>query len=115
MQGDFERLRQILVNLAGNAVKFTAQGSVHICLEWLDADHWMMQVRDTGPGISETAQVIIFDAFRQAHPMQTREYGGVGLGLSIVRQLVTLMGERSGWKAAWSMEAPFRLSCHLHP
>ncbi|MCA9992664.1 MAG: hypothetical protein KDE29_16870, partial [Anaerolineales bacterium] len=54
--------------------------------------HWMMQVRDTGPGISETAQVIIFDAFRQAHPMQTREYGGVGLGLSIVRQLVTLMG-----------------------
>ena len=92
LQGDFERLRQILVNLAGNAVKFTAQGSVHICLEWLDADHWMMQVRDTGPGISETAQVIIFDAFRQAHPMQTREYGGVGLGLSIVRQLVTLMG-----------------------
>jgi len=89
--GDPVRLQQISHNLVGNAIKFTRQGSVHFCLYRPDTDHWALQVRDTGPGISSEAQTYIFDPFRQIDTPATHQRGGFGLGLSIVKQLVTLM------------------------
>jgi len=91
IMGDPLRLQQILVNLVSNAVKFTDQGSVHVRLSKHKADRWQMQVSDTGRGISREQISIIFDPFRQADSGVMREHGGVGLGLSIVQQLVTQM------------------------
>jgi PAS domain S-box-containing protein len=94
LQGDWQRLHQILINFTNNAVKFTEEGSVDVRVYMHDADHWAMAVADTGIGIPEDAQQYIFEPFRQVDDSATREYGGAGLGLSIVKQLVTLMG---GW------------------
>jgi PAS domain S-box-containing protein len=92
--GDWQRLHQIVINFANNAVKFTEEGGIDIRVYMHDADHWAMAVADTGIGIPEEAQQYIFEPFRQVDDSATREYGGAGLGLSIVKQLVTLMG---GW------------------
>ena len=103
-RGDPVRLRQVLVNLLGNAVKFTEQGSVTLTIStrptdgevplgvgprpiWLDAE-----VRDTGLGIPVDKQALIFDAFSQADSSTTRRFGGTGLGLAITRRLVEAMG-----------------------
>ncbi|MBN1979172.1 MAG: PAS domain S-box protein, partial [Anaerolineae bacterium] len=94
LKGDWQRLHQILINFTNNAVKFTQEGSVDIRVYIHDADHWALAVTDTGIGIPEDARQYIFEPFRQADDSATREYGGAGLGLSIVKQLVTLMG---GW------------------
>jgi len=94
LQGDWQRLYQILINFANNAVKFTQEGGVDIRIYRHDADHWVMAVADTGIGIPKEAQEYIFEPFRQVDDSATREYGGAGLGLSIVKQLVTMMG---GW------------------
>jgi PAS domain S-box-containing protein len=94
LQGDWQRLHQILINFANNAIKFTQEGSVNIRIYMHDADHWALAVADTGIGIPEDAQQYIFEPFRQVDDSATREYGGAGLGLSIVKQLVTMMG---GW------------------
>ncbi len=90
--GDEKRLTQILVNLVNNALKFTETGSVSIYIGRQGATHWTMTVRDTGPGIPAEAQTFIFDSFRQVDDSSTRKHGGAGLGLSIVKQLVTVMG-----------------------
>jgi len=90
--GDLRRLQQILVNLVNNALKFTEKGSVHIRLFCPDRKHWAMEVQDTGMGIPEDEQEHIFDPFRQVDNSMTRKYAGFGLGLSIVNQLVALMG-----------------------
>ncbi len=91
MNGDSYRLRQILINLANNAVKFTGRGGVHIRLFRRDAAHWGISVRDTGDGIPNDEIPHIFETFRQVDGTTTRQYGGIGLGLSIVKQLVSLM------------------------
>jgi signal transduction histidine kinase len=92
LTGDAQRLQQILVNLVTNAVKFTDQGSVTVKFDRVDNARWSLQVSDTGIGIPPDQQPYIFDMFRQVEGLTTRKQGGAGLGLSIVKQLVTLMG-----------------------
>jgi signal transduction histidine kinase len=96
--GDPRGLRQILLNLAGNAVKFTDQGSVALAvrLESSEENEVTLHfcVTDTGIGIPAAKQVSIFDAFVQADGSFTRRHGGTGLGLAICSNLVTLMGGR---------------------
>ncbi len=91
IEGDVARLQQILVNLIGNAIKFTKFGSVKLTICRFNEAHWMMQVNDTGIGIPSILQEVIFEPFRQVDGSATREQGGSGLGLSIVKQLVELM------------------------
>ncbi len=90
------RLRQILMNLAGNAIKFTSGGYILIELECLQQNEEEAELRfsivDTGIGISDDAQKTLFDSFSQADTSTTRKYGGTGLGLSISKQLVEMMG-----------------------
>jgi PAS domain S-box-containing protein len=94
--GDFARLRQILVNLTGNAIKFTSDGEVvlSIDLKASDDQHTTLHfcVSDTGIGIPESKQASVFSAFEQADKTTTRRYGGTGLGLAICTRLVQLMG-----------------------
>lgn len=98
--GDPVRTRQILMNLLSNAIKFTQDGYVSIRLTVLEQTdmHYRLriEVEDNGIGIAEESQRKLFSAFTQADGSTTREYGGSGLGLSIVRQLVTLMNGRIG-------------------
>ena len=100
--GDSNRLRQILINLLGNALKFTHEGEVKVSVERLDqpvghsSDHdticLRFSVQDTGIGISKDKQAKIFDPYTQAERYTARDYGGTGLGLSISQKLVHLMG-----------------------
>lgn len=103
--GDPVRLRQILINLVGNAIKFTERGEVEveIELEELDAEaaKLLFSVRDTGIGISEEKQEKVFRAFEQADGSTAREYGGTGLGLTISRNLCEQMGG-----SIWLRSAP---------
>ena len=95
-QTDPTRLRQILMNLVGNAIKFTQRGSVRVKVELLDGEAENATLRfavsDTGPGLSPDAQERIFNSFSQADASTTREFGGTGLGLAISRQLAQLLG-----------------------
>ncbi len=92
LTSDPQRLKQILQNLVGNALKFTKEGHVTVRAYCLDNAHWAIDVADTGVGISKESQKYVFDAFRQVDDPYTRETGGSGLGLSIVKQLVNLLG-----------------------
>ncbi len=97
--GDFDRLRQIIINLAGNAVKFTHAGDVLVDVRLAENGAALaggptlhFSVRDTGIGIPKEKQAAIFESFTQADSSVTRHYGGTGLGLAITRKLVELMG-----------------------
>jgi signal transduction histidine kinase len=92
LRGDAQRLGQVLLNLVGNAVKFTERGGVTVRLRRLDDNRWGFEVSDTGPGIAPEAQQYVFESFRQVDNVRTREHGGIGLGLAIVKNLVQLMG-----------------------
>jgi PAS domain S-box-containing protein len=92
VNGDPVRLRQIVTNLVGNAIKFTPSGSVTIAAHPTGANRVRVAVTDTGIGIEPAAQPTILDAFRQADSSTTRRYGGTGLGLAISNELVSMMG-----------------------
>lgn len=91
---DQQRLRQILINLVGNAIKFTDSGQVHVSIRLTSEKipKLLVSVKDTGIGIKNEAQEKVFDAFTQEDATTTRKYGGTGLGLAICRQFVSLMG-----------------------
>ncbi len=93
VDADEQRLRQVLVNLVGNAVKFTDAGRVSLSAAFVDG-RVTVAVRDTGIGISRPAQELIFEPFRQADAGVSRRHGGTGLGLAITRRLVQLMDGR---------------------
>lgn len=115
--GDLARLRQVLVNLLGNAVKFTSNGSVtlevtYVILESPDRQsnlHFL--VRDTGIGIPKEQQETIFEAFGQADSTVTRRFGGTGLGLTICSQLVQLMGGRIWVEGLPGVGSTFQFTC----
>jgi two-component system sensor histidine kinase RpfC len=100
IKGDADRLRQVLVNLVGNAVKFTTAGEVRLKVRkvsaWEQGEQLVFEVIDTGVGITEEMQSRIFERFRQADDSVQREYGGTGLGTAIAKHLVELMGGSIG-------------------
>ncbi|WP_417488072.1 ATP-binding protein [Maricaulis sp.] len=94
--GDEKRLRQVLINIVGNAVKFTADGQVCVEIKAASPSQVEFRIRDTGPGIPSDKLASVFDRFAQADASTTRRYGGSGLGLAICRELVGLMGGEIG-------------------
>jgi PAS domain S-box-containing protein len=108
VRGDAMRLRQILINLIGNAIKFTERGGIAVSVDWFDRDKAFapqragdacmleLSVTDTGIGIPSEAMERLFQAFNQVDGSTTRRYGGTGLGLVICKQLVELMGGTIG-------------------
>lgn len=103
---DEVRVRQILMNLVGNSIKFTHKGGVSISVDGTFADrlkkrfHLKMTVEDTGIGIAADQQELIFEPFRQQQGQRFRKYGGTGLGLTIIRKLVNMMGGSLSLKSA---------------
>jgi signal transduction histidine kinase len=90
--GDNQRIHQILMNLMGNAVKFTQKGEARLRVFLPNDSHWAIEVSDTGPGIPIEDQESIFEPFRRRKDVSAKKESGTGLGLSIVRQLTELMG-----------------------
>jgi len=117
VQGDPGRFRQILTNLIGNAIKFTSQGEVYVhtslIQEGHDALELHIEVRDTGIGIPLEAKDKIFEAFSQADGSTTRKFGGTGLGLTITKELVELMGGKLSVLSEEGAGSTFRFTVSL--
>jgi two-component system, sensor histidine kinase RpfC len=124
LHGDARHLRQILINLIGNAIKFTDHGRVEVTVSPAtpsQPQRLRFEVTDTGIGISEAAQARIFDSFTQADPSVTRRFGGSGLGTTIAKQLVETLGGQVGLHSiegkgttVW-FELPFEIQKAVFP
>ncbi len=112
--GDASRLRQVLINLVDNAVKFTDHGAIHLQAtldeETDETATLRIVVTDSGVGIPADRQTVIFDAFSQADGSSTRRFGGLGLGLTICKQIVDLMGGQLGFRSSAGQGSSFWLS-----
>jgi len=117
LRGDPVRLRQVLVNLLGNALKFTRQGEISIHASLAEEEEqsalFRFEVRDTGIGIAPDARLRIFKAFAQADGSTTRQYGGTGLGLAIADQLVSMMGGEIEVESVPGEGSTFRFTARL--
>jgi PAS domain S-box-containing protein len=115
--GDPSRLRQIIVNLIGNAIKFTEQGEVVLRVKTEERSEagvrLQFAVRDTGPGIARDKQAVIFEAFTQADSSTTRRYGGTGLGLKISTNLVKMMEGRLWVESDLGQGSTFHFTAHF--
>lgn len=107
------RVRQVLINLLSNAIKFTSRGSVEAELLRDGEDNFLFTVRDTGVGIDENSLEFIFERFRQVDGSMTRAAGGAGLGLSIVRQIVRLLGGKIEVNSEPGVGSEFRVTIPL--
>ncbi len=112
LTADRRKLRVILKNLVGNALKFTPAGSVRVEARQV-GDRCRLRVIDTGIGIRQEDQTIVFEMFRQADSSDTRRYGGTGLGLYIVRQLVQLLSGELALESAPGRGSTFTVSIPL--
>ena len=117
VRGDEARVRQVLINLVGNAVKFTNRGEVAVRAQWDDEDRRLLRftVSDTGIGIPPEGRRRIFEAFAQADMSTTRKFGGTGLGLSISEQLVKLMGGRIWLESEIGRGSKFYFTVRVSP
>lgn len=115
--GDPVRIKQIISNLVSNAIKFTEVGEIALSVGRLeDGPTWLrINVTDTGIGIPESRHAAVFESFTQADGSTTRRYGGTGLGLTIVRQLATLMGGRVGMQSTFGRGSTFWVDLPLEP
>ncbi len=117
--GDPGRLRQVLVNLVGNAIKFTHQGSITVCAMCKSRSSSQVEVlftvRDSGIGIPPEKQAIIFDPFTQGNGGTTRKYGGTGLGLAISSRLVQMMGGKLAVDSSPGKGSTFSFTLNFEP
>jgi signal transduction histidine kinase/CheY-like chemotaxis protein/HPt (histidine-containing phosphotransfer) domain-containing protein len=115
--GDAQRLRQVLINLVGNAIKFTDKGEVKIAVDCVEANEsrslFRFEVTDSGVGIKPESCAAIFDSFAQEDNSTTRKYGGTGLGLAISKELVELMGGQIGVESTLGVGSKFHFSIQL--
>jgi signal transduction histidine kinase/ActR/RegA family two-component response regulator len=113
VKGDAGRVRQILFNLAGNAVKFTETGGVTIEISAIEKG-LRFAVRDSGPGVPEEKQALIFEEFQQVEDSHARKHGGAGLGLAIVRKLAAAMSGHAGLNSKLGKGSTFWVDLPLH-
>jgi signal transduction histidine kinase/CheY-like chemotaxis protein/HPt (histidine-containing phosphotransfer) domain-containing protein len=115
IEGDVVRLRQVLVNLVSNAIKFTHNGGIYISVNPTSKNTLEFSIRDTGIGIAPNVQKKLFSAFTQADSSTTRQYGGTGLGLVISKKLVELMGGNVSVKSQVGEGSVFTFSIQAKP
>ena len=115
VMGDQTRIRQILINLIGNAIKFTQKGNVTLKVKWLEkSSELAFAVVDTGIGMTEEQQTKVFESFQQADNSITRKFGGTGLGLAITKRLSEMMGGEISVKSEYGKGTTFLVKIQVN-